>query len=881
VHPRPEVAARLGGEPKTELWYVTEAQPGAFVYLGVRRGVKRAQFERKLAEGTVIDCLHPVPVRAGDAVFVPSGRVHSIGAGIVVFEVQQNSDTTYRVHDWHRMGADGRPRELHVEQAMAAIDFDDLEPGPVQAAWTEHAGARARPLAGNDMFAIWERQMPGGFQEQLPSANRPLIVGLAAGALSLRHSGSGLSVNLVPGQFCLVPASVGEVTIATDQPTTCLLAEPTGKAEPVATPRTESSRQAVPPWEAYATQRSKAAPPAGRGAGTKWRRLKSQLVRRLTYSPFLRMLLLKFWFRTVMLAFFILALLVAIITPRIWTANPPDFLPIIKVSLLDRIQARMLRRSAERSAAAKHPEAAFEAWRSAFGYNQADPVLGRGLLASVLAQESPERTQMRIALQVVPWLLRLSHTNQSDLELAVRLYEKTQMHEQVHALLEPLADRLSPELELALTRAAFFENLPAEFNRLWAKLSPQQKEDPETALCQAASLAGGWGPREAVEGGRRILDATAAGSSPLRNLANQVVLVISGQQSDLAAFEQALRRLEENRADTGANHATHWHLLVALGRKGEAVRLATDYAYPPKTARDVVRLSSAYASLGLVDQALKFLKRYAAAYARSEEVWQIYGTVALLAKDWEELRSVALQMRRIVGLQERSRALSYYFEGRADHATGRRDSALLSFAQAAESDFPDPVQALAFAKNLLALGYPRPAQAMLTRLEPAFTTNLDYWDTVCAVAAPLKDAELLLRAASASYDLLRDSANRANRYAAALLLVGNRPEEAVRMTFELFSRFPELPAARINHCLGLLQNRRTDEAAEVLRGFAATAVNQLSGEELTYYYLAHFLLAVQQKEFAQARTALEKIDVTRLFPSEQQWVENSRQLLPQ
>ncbi len=128
VHPPAHKATELGGEPKTEAWYIAHAAPGAELYVGLKRGVTRAGFEAKIKTGGVAECFHRVPVKAGDTMFLPSGRVHAIGAGLVIFEFQQNSDTTYRVFDWNRVGLDGKPRDLHVEQSLASVDFDDFEP---------------------------------------------------------------------------------------------------------------------------------------------------------------------------------------------------------------------------------------------------------------------------------------------------------------------------------------------------------------------------------------------------------------------------------------------------------------------------------------------------------------------------------------------------------------------------------------------------------------------------------------------------------------------------------------------------------------------------------------------------------------------------------
>ncbi len=107
VHPPARLAAQLGGEPKTEMWYIAHAQAGAELYVGLRRGVSRAEFERRIRDGTVADCFHRVEVKAGDVMFLPSGRVHAIGAGVVIFEIQQNSSDMGRNRGTNR----GRSRE--------------------------------------------------------------------------------------------------------------------------------------------------------------------------------------------------------------------------------------------------------------------------------------------------------------------------------------------------------------------------------------------------------------------------------------------------------------------------------------------------------------------------------------------------------------------------------------------------------------------------------------------------------------------------------------------------------------------------------------------------------------------------------------------------
>lgn len=110
---------------KTEMWYIVDAEPGAFLYYGFREAISRDEFVRRIEDNTLTEVLNAVPVEKGDCFFIPSGTVHAIGKGILIAEIQQNSDVTYRVYDYDRKGADGKPRELHVQKAE---EVSKLEP---------------------------------------------------------------------------------------------------------------------------------------------------------------------------------------------------------------------------------------------------------------------------------------------------------------------------------------------------------------------------------------------------------------------------------------------------------------------------------------------------------------------------------------------------------------------------------------------------------------------------------------------------------------------------------------------------------------------------------------------------------------------------------
>jgi mannose-6-phosphate isomerase len=203
VHPPAGKAFRLKGEPKTEMWFIADAAPGAELFVGLKRGVTRAEFEKKIKSGEVAGCFHRVKVKSGDAMFLPSGRVHAIGAGLVIFEIQQNSDTTYRVFDWNRTGLDGRPRELHITQSLASIDFNDFEPDLIKEKFSGDDKIKTRPLVNDPLFNVRHLEMKSGTRTELKSHTLQ-IAGVLRGQLAVQ-SGS-TAVNLSAGQFCLVPA---------------------------------------------------------------------------------------------------------------------------------------------------------------------------------------------------------------------------------------------------------------------------------------------------------------------------------------------------------------------------------------------------------------------------------------------------------------------------------------------------------------------------------------------------------------------------------------------------------------------------------------------------------------------------------------------------
>ena len=192
VHPTEKVAAKLGGESKTEFWYVAAADPDAGLFVGLKEAMTREQLEGALRSGTIAKHLHTIRVKAGDAMFLPAGRLHAVGAGNLLVEIQQNSDTTYRVYDWDYVDEKGKPRQLHVDQALECIDFSDCKPQLLQ--------PKGELLLKRALFEIqkWTLDSP---REVAPRGQFAIVCCLSN---SIRCA----EVDLVPGEFFLVPAQL-------------------------------------------------------------------------------------------------------------------------------------------------------------------------------------------------------------------------------------------------------------------------------------------------------------------------------------------------------------------------------------------------------------------------------------------------------------------------------------------------------------------------------------------------------------------------------------------------------------------------------------------------------------------------------------------------
>ena len=207
VHPDDDYAAKneaaAGSVGKTEMWYVISARKDAEVRVGLKHGVDRDSFQRAIADGSAEECVERVPVNAGDAIFVPAGTVHTVGPGVTICEIQQNSDVTYRVFDFNRLTPGGKPRDLHVAKALDVIQFGKQHGGRLPALKSEETRNAVSVLVECSHFVVVKsvfaepasRAKPAGLMEVL-------IVVEGAGKIEAADD----EIEYEPAQAWLVPA---------------------------------------------------------------------------------------------------------------------------------------------------------------------------------------------------------------------------------------------------------------------------------------------------------------------------------------------------------------------------------------------------------------------------------------------------------------------------------------------------------------------------------------------------------------------------------------------------------------------------------------------------------------------------------------------------
>lgn len=213
VHPPDSYAQSHEGEQfgKTEMWYILEAEANAELVYGLKHGTDKAAFCKHMEDNKLGECLNRLSVKAGDAVFIPAGLVHAVGKDILLCEIQQSSDLTYRVYDWNRTGIDGKPRKLHIEQALDVIDFNMTYPvSPIPGLSVDEPGCVRTYLVGCRYFAVEKIDIQTHVSENTYGERFHTLTVIEGAGEVIFKSGS---LNFKTGDSLLLPAIMDKYEI--------------------------------------------------------------------------------------------------------------------------------------------------------------------------------------------------------------------------------------------------------------------------------------------------------------------------------------------------------------------------------------------------------------------------------------------------------------------------------------------------------------------------------------------------------------------------------------------------------------------------------------------------------------------------------------------
>ncbi len=583
------------------------------------------------------------------------------------------------------------------------------------------------------------------------------------------------------------------------------------------------------------------------------------------------------WFRLAAMAFILVGVLLAAGLPKIWTVTPDGFLPVIRISGLDFVQAWSLRRSAEKFERQGQLADCMVAWRAASFNNLGSPELARGPIETLVRQPKPDKEFIGIGVDRALWLLRLTRTNAADASLLTRFFRKYELDDFAVQFAAPLAAELSDEALRDLMVSLFNMRQTERFGELWEKNQGKLADNEALRLHRSAWLAV-WGPPRTLRSGREEVAAALGSKDPaIAKLAHQMELVVSAALNDIPAYQDSLAWLTEQHADQVRDHVGHWQLLMNNGRRAEAKSLAKTFSRPPGSAADAVGMARVFSLLELDDYAAEFLGNHLASFGYSSQMWVQLAQQHIRLKQWTELRALALRLRNVTDLRGQLEGYSQFLAGLAELRLRRPDAADTAFSKAVTGQYGDSLVAFNVATELIRLGYPSYGKRLLQTLESKFGDKAEFWFQLTGAAYEARDMAVLSTAAQKAWELDPKKIAHVNNYTAVLLVTRQKPEQAIQLSMQLLAAEPENNDRKVNHVLALLQNQRLAEAEKLLKSLNPAGLNLNEAAIANYGW---FELHIQRGEKDLARRRYPTIERSQLLQPQLDWMDAEFKKLP-
>jgi Flp pilus assembly protein TadD len=552
--------------------------------------------------------------------------------------------------------------------------------------------------------------------------------------------------------------------------------------------------------------------------------------------------------------------------PRFFRTTPVGYQgAIIHVSLLDKIQAASLARQAAAAMQSGDYAGALTTWRAATSQNLGDPRLHRGVLECLRDSPEPRREDVVIAAASSGWLLGLTRTNAADLALVMTVFERYGHARRALSLLKVAAPDVADGAPVR--RAKAFASLSSgdleAFAEQWRHEGSEWGTDPRMLLYRDAWLAAGKNT-DAGEARQRLRTAMQ-GTNDLGVDAARLLHLVAQLTLDAEGMKAALERLDqrvERRLSSASDHATYWLLLSQTGSTNEARQLASNYVPQIPDAESAAAYVRALATLDLPTRALEFVDANLGAFGHSPELWSVGFDLYLKEERWNDLQRATTSAKVLTSRQEPLFAEVLFAEYRSAQDRERPTEAKSLARELAGLSLPIPREAPRYAERLRLDGRGREALELLQRHQEALQDQPAYWQVLFGVAMEAGDLDPMRSAVDGLLRLQPGSPSWENSRAALLLITGDEPSEALRLTFSGLQRNPGSPELRINHAFALVRNRRVPEAREMLRDIDPA---RLKADSALSYRLAQIEIADAERRGAEVLAASAALDQERLL----------------
>lgn len=555
-------------------------------------------------------------------------------------------------------------------------------------------------------------------------------------------------------------------------------------------------------------------------------------------------------------------------TERFWRATPAGMRPEIRISVWDAVRAWRWQGKAKRQEAGGRFEEALLSWRLAV---ERHPSVGalRGL-TRLQAALDPQDWNWRFVGRDSMRLLGLTRTNLADLELVARALNRYGLGRWTIDVLDEYGGDWSGDLEREYLRALCLQGRVEEFARWMERIGRKRDGEGEMRLFWAAYWAGWGGPAEAVEG-LALLEA-AKRKRETEVLAHRLSLFVDYVRLDVEGYRRSLYFLARRKADLLLCHVNYWNLLAGLGQKEKAFWLAARYFRRSDSRRllgstvEGAMVAEAFMNMGSEGRAFEYLRRLSGGLRGFAEDWRLRRADYLMAKErWRELGELALSIRKDRRTGEAMRGYSFFGEGISEMERGREDVARKAFEKIGDYSLEEGGRGLFVASYLFQFRLYGVARDVLMGLRDRHKDKTVFWRLLFVVAKEIGASRELWIASENLYRLRPHDAEARNDYAAVLLSLRIRFEEAMSLTEQGMRQNPHDAAGKIHRARALLWDGRMDEVS-----FLLGSINErrLIGAIAQSFYLARLELEFQRGRIAEAHKWSGKVRPNLLLPGD-------------